>query len=646
MGSLDDSNFDFDWQIEQEHEDEEWVQMEAERQHDEMCMQEDAYLEHAAMDIPIETSADVGSNSALGSAPGTSMDVQSQVLPSAMLSDNVDAGGQMTDPVLPMLSTASASTSQNERSQNSSTDDISHVRRIPDFSKRRLRGKQGIPESCKDAVLALELKRRKISTTFDVLSKDKKHRACNVVRVTIHRKMQGVKRGERMALAHGVTLHCTSATDYEKNAAHFRKHLLYDLAISSGQQEGISGWAAKKWLIEVGEAKTIASSKANVILKSSNAILTWHGNFGVMQVKDVPSTSLSVELLEKWCRRQPSIVSAWDGLFNRLLSVSDRFGLLGISFSLEICSRTWKMSGELKLHLHAWILQHPLRHRVPLDAFLIDKEKQPFYSQAFGRESRGASVFSGCYYVCCAKIGQVFSYSTKAPHVDFAVKPDWIIRMFAAEKMTGDHARDDLIRQVINADSYLQQLTFVEEYMKERREAKLREEVLYKIMASSKPPRHVDGLSAWEKQWENGQTLDRYKFLVLDGETRMGKTRYVQSALVAAPEQALILDCGDAVIPALKGNFDRAKHTLIMFDEAHASMVMRCKKLFQAGANPVTYGSSPTNAYVHTVWLHGIKLVIGSNCWAEELKELKESERTWIVQNSVYIAVDRPLWIQ
>ena len=126
----------------------------------------------------------------------------------------------------------------------------------------------------------------------------------------------------------------------------------------------------------------------------------------------------------------------------------------------------------------------------------------------------------------------------------------------------------------------------------------------------------------------------------------MGKTRVVQNALVDSPEQALILDCADAVVPALKGNYVRSKHPLIMFDEAHASMIIRCKKLFQASVNPVTYGSSPTNQFVHTVWLHGVKLVIGSNCWKEEVSKLEESEREWIDNNSVYVYVDSPLWVK
>ena len=51
---------------------------------------------------------------------------------------------------------------------------------------------------------------------------------------------------------------------------------------------------------------------------------------------------------------------------------------------------------------------------------------------------------------------------------------------------------------------------------------------------------------------------------------------------MAHPMQALILDCGDAVVPALRGNYVWGEHKVIMFDEAHAEMIIRCKKVFKA----------------------------------------------------------------
>ena len=245
----------------------------------------------------------------------------------------------------------------------------------------------------------------------------------------------------------------------------------------------------------------------------------------------------------------------------------------------------------------------------------------------------------------CAKIGPMFKYTNKEPHVDLQVKAEWIMSLYAVDKILVDDGTHDLVRQVNWASEYLAQLQFHEEYREARHEEQERLRVLASVMAKAKPPRFPEGVRVWQNQWEDG-CKDRYLFLVLESPTRMGKTRFVQNALVDSPEQALILDCADAVIPALKGNYIRSKHPLIMFDEAHAQMVIRCKKLFQASINPVTYGSSPTNAYVHTVWVYGVKMVIGSNCWAEEVSKLSESDREWIKSNQVYVYDDAPLWIE
>ena len=174
-------------------------------------------------------------------------------------------------------------------------------------------------------------------------------------------------------------------------------------------------------------------------------------------------------------------------------------------------------------------------------------------------------------------------------------------------------------------------------------ELKERARILAIIMAEAKPQRPLPEVDAWQKQY--AKVSDRYSFLVLGGPSGVGKTRFVQGRLVEKPEQALVLDCADAVVPALKGNFDRRHHALILFDEAHAEMIIRCKKLFQASINPTTYGSSATNCNIHTVWLHAIKLVIASNVWQDELDRLDKADKKWIEDNSFYVHVDRKLWV-
>ena len=141
----------------------------------------------------------------------------------------------------------------------------------------------------------------------------------------------------------------------------------------------------------------------------------------------------------------------------------------------------------------------------------------------------------------------------------------------------------------------------------------------------------------WKKQWDRAVHLNTYQFLVLETSNHLKMIQFVQNALVDTAEHALILDCADGRIPALTDNYIRSQHSLIMFDQAHVDMVVRFKSLFQASTDPVTYDSSSSTANAHRVCLHGVKLVIGSNCWEEEVGTLSEHDREWIQRNSIYV---------
>lgn len=86
------------------------------------------------------------------------------------------------------------------------------------------------------------------------------------------------------------------------------------------------------------------------------------------------------------------------------------------------------------------------------------------------------------------------------------------------------------------------------------------------------------------------------------------------------------------------------EHKAILFDEASCAMVLRKKKLFQAGAHWVSMAQSTTNCYSYTIWAHRKYLVICSNSWTSELARLKPASRAWLQKNSVHVMVTEPLW--
>ena len=74
------------------------------------------------------------------------------------------------------------------------------------------------------------------------------------------------------------------------------------------------------------------------------------------------------------------------------------------------------------------------------------------------------------------------------------------------------------------------------------------------------------------------------RFLVLDGPTQLGKTIFASN--LAGPQHMLELNCASTMEPNLR-DFDNDVHRAVVFDEASCAMVLRHKKLFQGGVQPL-----------------------------------------------------------
>ena len=134
---------------------------------------------------------------------------------------------------------------------------------------------------------------------------------------------------------------------------------------------------------------------------------------------------------------------------------------------------------------------------------------------------------------------------------------------------------------------------------------------------------------------------DRRNFLVLDGPTQRGKSAFAFS--LVEPGAALEVNCAGVEDPPLRA-FSRAKHRLILFDEASTHCVLKNKRLFQAPNTPVIVGSSPTNALAYSVYLGDTLLVVCSNDWEQELATLPAGQRDWLVGNMVFVSVKEKLY--
>ena len=152
--------------------------------------------------------------------------------------------------------------------------------------------------------------------------------------------------------------------------------------------------------------------------------------------------------------------------------------------------------------------------------------------------------------------------------------------------------------------------------------------------------RRLPLVDAWQLQFASG-TRGRYKFLVLNGQSQTGKTRFAR-ALVGDADRVWYCDCV-AGTPDLRG-FSKHSFDLIIYDELGPGCAVALKKLLQSGNDTCLLGVSPTMQFAYQVVAHGVRQVICTNVWAAELKLLPSADREWLELNSVFAQVDAPLW--
>ena len=141
----------------------------------------------------------------------------------------------------------------------------------------------------------------------------------------------------------------------------------------------------------------------------------------------------------------------------------------------------------------------------------------------------------------------------------------------------------------------------------------------------------------------NREPIARKKILVLDGPSGLGKTEYVRSLFLRDSLLELNAACMQVVIlPGFQQKGTRA----ILWDECHAELVIRNRKVFQHGTSWIDVGHSPTGQHVKRYFLNDCVSIICSNRWREDVAALpSKSDRDWLSQNTIILDVDRPLFV-
>jgi hypothetical protein len=243
-------------------------------------------------------------------------------------------------------------------------------------------------------------------------------------------------------------------------------------------------------------------------------------------------------------------------------------------------------------------------------------------------------------YLVVPKASTVWSECTAELFSDLPLTAMAVFSGLQSRKFTVATARSLLQRIPKGIDRHLAELERFEVEQSARAVAEVR---AWRARHSSAPRlawRSYRVVQDWVQQYDS--VLDRYRFLVIDGPSQMGKTQFVRG--LCAPGELLEVDMsGDA--PMCLRDYSATRHTTILFDEASPWSVIRSKELFQAGDSPVAVQTSATNCHAHAVYVAAKRMVIATNVWAQQLRKMDAEDVDWLEANSYYLRIESPMWI-
>jgi hypothetical protein len=131
------------------------------------------------------------------------------------------------------------------------------------------------------------------------------------------------------------------------------------------------------------------------------------------------------------------------------------------------------------------------------------------------------------------------------PWKNNAVDGRLLTNLFAKGKLCMSVSTDLYSLAVNNAQTNVRILEFVQEHIAVRKTVAGQAAARRRVTATYLPWRHLPQVHKWAQQI--ALVRDRYKFLVLDGPCRMGKTRFAEG--LVARGRSLVVDCAGAVTP-------------------------------------------------------------------------------------------------
>ena len=260
----------------------------------------------------------------------------------------------------------------------------------------------------------------------------------------------------------------------------------------------------------------------------------------------------------------------------------------------------------------------------------------------------GKAIQRGHAYCQVEKVGRICNWSSFRVTEHFAGQAAWLVPWWQMRKLTTRAFKREVLRfRALNAQKLFEAIEFIASTEAEQKDRDLQKELQVKIASGLKPFLHFPEIATWKASYDTEHIgkVPRFKFLVLSGDSRHGKTQLAKSLF--GVDHTLVLDCQQVEEPNLR-RFDRRVHKAIVFDEISPLCVAKNKVMFQASIEGVDCGQTKTSIYAYWRFLYGVPLIVCTNEWIDALPDEQRGEHgkaiDWLVKNQVHVAIAADAW--
>ena len=402
----------------------------------------------------------------------------------------------------------------------------------------------------------------------------------------------------------------------------------------TGAPRWVMKYAVRQWHCDPDERRP------KLILKSQTALLTFQGDWGVLELGPNLPPNPTIGELAFHVKEMQRAQTLWKAFSEFAEQLAADLHAPNWACCFEICTRTFEEEKQLRLHGHLYLKSDVQQLRCEFQSKLRFMDSDPHLKDTLWGKKVGRANWAGAYYCLAPKLGSVFRHGSVQRFRDFPIDPSWIFNMIESGKLLYEEARAELVRC---GKGLVRRVADLECWHKNKQEMLVREMVAAAQSACRsqlRPFPRWPVVDAWLTEVTK-PLQSRKKCLVLHGPSRTGKTEFVRGLFSLGA--VLELNCSNLKDICLDG-FDCLRHRAILWDEANAALVSNNRKVFQHPQCEVDLGHSPTGQHVRRYFLGNCCSIITTNKWYQDVAKLPSGDQEWLSANMVVVDVDQPMW--